>query len=413
MENKMVVICVDDEETVLQSLELELQNKLGDCILELAQSGEEALEICEEYRDKGYDIPLVICDYIMPNLKGDEVLKKIYESYPSTYKIMLTGQADLSGVVRAINEANIYRYIAKPWEREDLWLTVTAAIEHYCQNQEIEKTYVAMEKFVPRELMTLLGVDKLAHMKFGDCTKKEVTVLFSDIRSFTTISEDMSPQKTFDFLNSYFELMAPIIRQYNGFINKFIGDGIMAIFPDKPEDAVDAAIMMLQVLQEHSHELLKHSIEIGIGIHTGRVILGTLGDRDRMEATIIGDTVNVASRMEEMTKYLGTPLLISANSYELIDERENYLVRYLGPLEVRGKMMHLPVLEVYNADPPEIRERKQALKNDFQKALLCFQEGNRAEARKMFEEYQAANPDDGAIAFYLSKLSESSSKTHL
>ncbi|NLX02138.1 MAG: hypothetical protein GXY40_06380, partial [Syntrophomonadaceae bacterium] len=109
----------------------------------------------------------------------------------------------------------------------------------------------------------------------------------------------------------------------------------------------------------------------------------------------------------------GTPLLISANSYELIDERENYLVRYLGPLEVRGKMMHLPVLEVYNADPPEIRERKQALKNDFQKALLCFQEGNRAEARKMFEEYQAANPDDGAIAFYLSKLSESSSKTHL
>lgn len=337
MENKMVVICVDDEETVLQSLELELQNKLGDCILELAQSGEEALEICEEYRDKGYDIPLVICDYIMPNLKGDEVLKKIYESYPSTYKIMLTGQADLSGVVRAINEANIYRYIAKPWEREDLWLTVSAAIEHFRQNQEIEQTYVAMEKFVPRELMTLLGVDKLAHMKFGDCTKKEVTVLFSDIRSFTTISEDMSAQKTFDFLNSYFELMAPIIRQYNGFINKFIGDAIMAIFPDKPEDALDAAIMMLQVLQEHSHELLSQSIKIGIGIHTGRVILGTVGERDRMEATIIGDTVNVASRMEEMTKYLGTPLLVSANSYELIEERENYLVRYLGPLEVRGK----------------------------------------------------------------------------
>lgn len=411
MDNKMVVICVDDEETVLQSLELELQHKLGNCILELAQSGEEALEICEEYRDKGYDIPLVICDYIMPNLKGDAVLKKIYESYPSTYKIMLTGQADLSGVVRAINEANIYRYIAKPWEREDLWLTVSAAIEHFCQSQEIEQTYAAMEKFVPRELMTLLGVDKLAHIRFGDCTKKEVTVLFSDIRSFTTISENMSPQKTFDFINSYFELMAPIIRQYNGFINKFIGDAIMAIFPDKPEDAVDAAIMMLEVLQEHSHEILKQedrTIEIGIGIHTGRVILGTVGERDRMEATIIGDSVNVASRMEEMTKYLGTPLLISANSYELIEERENYLVRYLGPLEVRGKMMHLPVLEVYNADPPEIRERKQVLKDKFQQALLCFREGDRDQARKMLEEYQAADPDDGVMTFYLNKYSESS-----
>ncbi len=402
----MVVICVDDEETVLQSLELELQNKLQNCILELAQSGEEALELCQEYADNDYELPLIICDYIMPKMKGDEVLVKINKAFPSTHKIMLTGQADLSGVVKAINEAKLYRYIAKPWEREDLLLTVNSAIEHYCQNQEIEQTYMAMEKFVPRELMQQLGVDSLANIRFGDCIKKEVTVLFSDIRSFTTLSEDMSPQKTFAFLNSYFELMGPIIRKNNGFINKFIGDGIMAIFPQKPEDAIDAAIEMLEVLEEHSHELLKQDkrqIEIGIGIHTGRVILGTVGEKDRMEATVIGDAVNVAARLEEMTKYFGVPLLISTNTYELIEEREKYQVRYLGPLEVRGKIMHIPIMEVFNTNPPECKARKLEHKDRFQQALVYLQEGNRQMAKELFTACKEANPNDCAVDYYLEK----------
>lgn len=406
MDNKMVVICVDDEETVLQSLELELQNKLGDCTLELAQSGEEALEICQEYKDKNYDIPVVICDYIMPNLKGDEVLKKIYQFLPQTHNIMLTGQADVSGVVRAINDAHLYRYIAKPWEREDLLLTINSAIDHYRQSREVEESYQAMEKFVPRELLREMGVSKLAHINFGDCIKKEMTVLFADIRSFTTLSENMSPQKAFAFLNTYFELMGPIIRQHNGFINKFIGDGIMAVFPDKPEDAVDAGIMMLEALNGFNHDSKNDygNINIGIGIHTGRVILGTVGERDRMEATVIGNTVNVAARLEEMTKAVKIPLLISSQTYELMDEREKYMIRYLGPLDVRGKIVHIPLLEVYNADPPESRTRKQELKDQFRQAVLAFHEGHHDRARDLFQAYKEIDLDDPVITFYLQRL---------
>jgi len=406
MGNKMVVICVDDEETVLQSLELELANKLGDCILELAQSGEEALEICQEYQDKNYDIPVVICDYIMPNLKGDEVLKRIYQALPHTHNIMLTGQADVSGVVRAINDAHLYRYISKPWEREDLFLTISSAIDHYRQSREVEENYQAMEKFIPRELLRELGVNKLAHIHFGDCIKKEMTVLFADIRAFTTLSENMSPQKTFAFLNAYFELMGPIIRQHNGFINKFIGDGIMAVFPDKPEDAVDAGIAMLEALKVFNVGSANDSpqIQIGIGIHSGRVILGTVGEKKRMEATVIGDTVNVAARLEEMTKAVKSPLLISSHTYELMDEREKYLIRYLGPLDVRGKIMHIPLLEVYNADPPEARAHKQERKDQFRQAVTAFHEGDRDRARQLFAAYQEADPDDTAVAFYLRRL---------
>lgn len=406
MANKMVVICVDDEETVLQSLELELANKLGDCILELAQSGEEALEICQEYADKNYDIPVVICDYIMPNLKGDEVLKRIYQALPHTHNIMLTGQADVSGVVHAINEAHLYRYIAKPWEREDLLLTISSAIDNYRQTREMEESYRAMEKFVPREILRELGVKKLAHINFGDCIKKEMTVLFADIRAFTTLSENMSPQKTFAFLNTYFELMGPIIRHHNGFINKFLGDGIMAIFPYRPEDAVDAAIAMLEALRifQTTSSNDTPDIQIGIGIHAGRVILGTVGEKARMDATVIGDTVNVAARLEEMTKAVKSPLVISSHTYELIDEREKYLIRYLGPLDVRGKIMHIPLLEVYNADPPEMRARKQERKEQFRQAVTVFHEGDRERARELFKTYQEEDPDDTVVAFYLKRL---------
>lgn len=406
MVNKMVVICVDDEETVLQSLELELANKLENCILELAQSGEEALEICQEYKDKNYDIPVVICDYIMPNLKGDEVLKRINQTLPHTHNIMLTGQADVSGVVRAINDAHLYRYISKPWEREDLFLTISSAIDHYRQSREVEESYLAMEKFIPRELLRELGVKKLAHINFGDCIKKEMTVLFADIRSFTTLSEKMSPQKTFSFLNDYFELMGPIIRQHNGFINKFIGDGIMAVFPERPEDAVDSGIAMLEALSAFNEGSGPDTpnISIGIGIHSGRVILGTVGEKNRMEATVIGDSVNVAARLEEMTKAVKSPLLISSHTWELIDEREKYLIRYLGPLDVRGKIMHIPLIEVYNADQLEMRTRKQERREEFRHAVRAFHEGDRDRARGLFKAYQEADPDDTVVAFYLKRL---------
>lgn len=406
MDKRLVVLCVDDEETVLESLELELRSRLPEeCILELAQSGQEALELSQEYTEKGSEIALVLCDYIMPNLKGDEVMKRIHETYPKTHKIMLTGQAELAGVVRAVNEAKLYRYIAKPWEREDLYLTVAAAIDHYRQSAEMEKTYSAMEKFVPVEFLQYLGINSISEIKFGDCIKKELTVMFSDIRSFTTISEGMSPQKNFNYLNAYFAEMGPVIRKNHGFINKYLGDGIMAIFPE-PDDAVNAGLDMLEMLYQFNqtqHEEGKPEISIGIGIHTGRVILGTVGEASRMETTVIGDTVNVAARLEQITKEVGVPLLVSARTYELIDEREQFLFRYLGPMSVRGKEMHVPVFEVYNADNEELRNAKNAIRDLMKKAVASFQDGELTNARRQFEECLSRCPNDTAIQYFIKK----------
>jgi PAS domain S-box-containing protein len=137
---KPVIICVDDETTVLKSLRAELQEAIGnDYLIEIAEEGEEALDLVEELLDDGYEIPLIISDQIMPGLKGDELLKSVHELSPDTLKILLTGQADLEAVGRAIKYAKLYRYIGKPWDEQDLNLTVKEALNSYFQSKQLSE----------------------------------------------------------------------------------------------------------------------------------------------------------------------------------------------------------------------------------------------------------------------------------
>lgn len=134
------IICVDDEEIILESLEMELSTVLDDQYdLEMAQSGEEALELLEEIQEAGGEVPLVIVDYIMPEMKGDALLEKIHKRSPKTLGVMLTGQSSLEGVIYAINRAQLYRYIGKPWQKEDLALTVKEALTKFHQEKTIDK----------------------------------------------------------------------------------------------------------------------------------------------------------------------------------------------------------------------------------------------------------------------------------
>ncbi|MDY7012930.1 MAG: response regulator, partial [Cyanobacteriota bacterium] len=136
--NKLFIICIDDEPLILESLKIQLREALGrNYYIETAASGTEALEVVEELLEDNHEIVAVISDYIMPDLRGDEVLKRIHALSPKTLKIMLTGQADLKAVENTIKHAKLYRYMAKPWESEDLKLTVTEAIHSYLQNQKL------------------------------------------------------------------------------------------------------------------------------------------------------------------------------------------------------------------------------------------------------------------------------------
>ncbi|MBP7554240.1 MAG: response regulator, partial [Spirochaetes bacterium] len=138
--NKPALLCIDDEQSVLNSLIIQLRDNLGDqYVYEAAMSADEALDVMEDLKNNNTEILVVVSDYIMPGMKGDELLIKIYNKYPDIIKIMLTGQATLEGVINAINNAKIYRYIAKPWEKNDLIITIQEAIKSFQQTNYIKK----------------------------------------------------------------------------------------------------------------------------------------------------------------------------------------------------------------------------------------------------------------------------------
>ncbi|MCA1992217.1 MAG: PAS domain-containing protein, partial [Coleofasciculus sp. S288] len=240
------------------------------------------------------------------------------------------------------------------------------------------KLYVlnqAYERFVPRQFLQFLNKKSIVDVKLGDQVQKEMSILFSDIRDFTSLSESMTPEDNFKFLNAYLSRMEPAVIRNNGFIDKYIGDEIMALFSGGADDAVKAGIAMLQTLTEYNQHRLKSSyapIKIGIGINTGSLMLGTVGGTFRMDSTVISDAVNLASRLEEMTKYYKVPLLISHHTFSQLQDANHYAFRLIDRVQVRGKTAAVSVYEIFDADRPEIRDGKLATKQDFEQALLLF-----------------------------------------
>ena len=140
----------------------------------------------------------------------------------------------------------------------------------------------------------------------------------------------MTPHENFKFVNAFNGRMGPIIQKNSGFVNQYLGDAIMAIFPKSPQDALNAAIGMQQAVITYNQERQikgRAPMKIGIGLHTGPLIMGIIGDKNRMDAATIADTVNMASRVESLTKHYGTSILVSADSLDKIEDKADYQLR--------------------------------------------------------------------------------------
>jgi len=269
-----------------------------------------------------------------------------------------------------------------------------------------QKSFVridAYERFVPKEFLRNLGKESIDNVKLGDNVEKEMTVLFSDIRNFTPLSEQMTPRETFKFVNSYLSVMGPVIRKHNGFIDKFIGDAIMALFDTSADDAVRGGIGMLQTLVEYNQgrKLAGYDpVGIGIGINTGTLRIGTVGERDRMDATVISDAVNLASRIEDMTKMYGTPLLISDSAYHALEDPTKYRIRKIDRVKVKGKTQPVTLWEVFDLDPPELLNYKLEISAIFEEAITLYHSRQFEESYELFLDCLTRNPQDKTAEFY-------------
>ncbi len=212
---------------------------------------------------------------------------------------------------------------------------------------DIKELNTAYRRFVPQEFLDFLGKEKFSDIRLGDQVEKEMTILFTDIRDFTAISERMTPQENFRFINDYLSFMEPVIIKNNGFIDKYIGDAIMALFPGNPDNALFAAIEMRNALQKFNNfKKDMKDIDMGIGIHTGRLMLGVIGGNNRMDGTVISDAVNLAARLEGLTKKYNKAIITSQETIEKLKYKNKFNFEEIGMVHVKGKEMAVKVFAV-------------------------------------------------------------------
>lgn len=275
----------------------------------------------------------------------------------------------------------------------------------------LEKQRDVFYRFVPAPFIRILGESDITKIHLGEQTQKTMSILFSDIRSFTTLSEKYSSKEIFDFINDYLSRMSPEIDKNNGFIDKYIGDAIMALFPGDSFDAIWAAVGMQKAVDLLNVDLLKSGrpfIQTGTGIHTGELILGTVGDQNRMDTTVISDVVNVASRLETLTKSLRCKIIASETSIRSIEKDSPLYNRFLGNVVVKGKNKAIPIYEIFAGDSAGVIEKKNSSREKFEKGIHAYMKQKFEESTELFQEIAHKDSDDMTVQFFLK-----SSKNHV
>ncbi len=370
---------------------------------------------------------LLLLDLVLP---GPEIVRLMQAAAPgggarSRVPVIVTAPAGMEERVETCLRHGAEDFLTTPFDAsrplsiarrvqlclQRRWLR-DATVRLRSRSPEVEETAVlelytsASNRFVPREFLEHLGRRSLADVRLGDHVEREMTVFFSDIREFTALSESMTPQENFDFLNSYLRQATPILRARGGFVDKYIGDAIMALFPESPADALSAAVDLQRQLVAYNTGRASAgyaALKIGIGLHRGTLILGTIGEDERMQTTVIADAVNVASRIEGLTKTYGVPLLVSGSVVEGLSEQErgSHHLRNLGAVKAKGKTRSVEIFECFDNDPEPLAEHKRKTADRFAKAMEHFRRGMFLSAGAIFAEIAKKSPEDTVAAHFL------------
>ena len=259
-------------------------------------------------------------------------------------------------------------------------------LEEYLKEKDRnEKFYY---KFVPENFRELLHKEKLTDLALGDAQSVDLSILFCDIRAFSMNSEMMTAKESFEFVNRIYGKAGPIIRKYNGFVDKYIGDAVMALF-ESADDAVAAGIELYHAIvhcPDAEKEFGIPSVKVGIGIHSGMARIGIVGEEERMSGTVISNTVNLSSRMEALTKKYGTGMIISKDTLDRMKNPDSLSTRYLGMVQVAGVNEVAGLYEVLACLDEENRVRREQNKTQFREAVRAFHSGETQKALDVFRE---------------------------
>ncbi|MEG4996103.1 response regulator [Microcoleus sp. B4-D4] len=389
------IMIVDDDPINLQVLNNHLS--LENYSVIQAPNGEQALSLLEG----GQHFDLIILDIMMPRMSGYEVCAKLREKYPSHELpvVMLTAKNQVSDLIIGF-QFGANDYLTKPFSKDELLTRIKSHIN-------LSQTNSAYGRFFPDAFLEFLKKESIVDIELGNYVSKEMAVMFSDIRSFTSLSETMTPQQNFDFVNAYLREVSPKIRENHGFIVKYLGDGMMAVFPNGADDALKGGIAKLQQVHKYNVYRLRSGyqpIQVGVGVHFGQMMVGIVGEAQRMQGDAFSDHVNLASRLESLTKLYGVSLIISDKVLENLTDPEQYQIRFLDRVIVKGKKEAISIYEVLDGETELVREIKLQTQPDFERGLEHYRRHEFKAGQICFDRVLAVNSEDKTAILYLERL---------
>ncbi|HUL31526.1 MAG TPA: adenylate/guanylate cyclase domain-containing protein [Thermodesulfobacteriota bacterium] len=280
-----------------------------------------------------------------------------------------------------------------------IFLTIAIALHFRSLEQAIREAKNTFERFVPPAYLRRIASKGLGAIRLGEADHQWVTILCCDIRGFTSLSEQLPPSQLIAFVNQLYERIARVVDERQGVIDKFLGDAILCIFEgvDSAERAVTCGTRMLTTVASFNREegrSADHAIQIGVGLHTGPVILGTIGASDRMDSTVIGLTVNLAKRLEEATRLLGVDMLITDQVASKLPVGHGHQLRKLGEANLKGCSEPVGVVEVCDHDPPGVQHLKSQIEPFIGEGIALFKAGRFDAALSKFQSAQNIYPQD-------------------
>ncbi len=273
------------------------------------------------------------------------------------------------------------------------------------KDNQLKQTNLEAQKFIPKQFFKFLGKSSINELELGNQVKKVATTLFCDLSSSVELSQSLNLEENFNFINSYLNVVSPIIRRYDGFVDKYLGEGLLAVFP-RPENAVDAAHSIVRAIEMKNRSTRDlPPVEARIGIHTGEVIFGIVGEEERKSPTIVSDVVNLVSKIEDINKFLHTRVILSKTVLNDLPTRYRFNYRYLGSLTIDDGA-NLPLYESLEIYPRERKEKLIHLKGKFERGVRIYNEKGYEESAREFEELLRLVPEDKPSYIYYNKAKE-------
>ncbi len=339
------ILCVDDDKAHLELFGRTFENHYD---IHAAHSAREALEILRRS-----EIRLILSDHRMPGMTGVQLFEAIREEYPDPVRMILTSYTDIGAIIRAINRGQIYRFISKPWDAQELKMILDRALESYDLEMRNRRLMKELELRAARErkirkifqrYVPPIVVNELLDTEYKDPFLGElrvVAVVYFDIHDFGRISSHLTATEVMFFLSHYYTVIGQIVARRSGILK----DGKLAVFGapvsalNNAENAVRAAIEMIDAVAELNRteavSMVGEEIRFGVGINLGDVVAGNIGSEEKMEYTVIGDTVNTAARIHELTRDEPGSIFLSQSVLDRTDKL--VAAEALDPITLRGR----------------------------------------------------------------------------